>query len=178
MLVRFLKSFTPKTFINTQHIKSFSCYYDYEVVGKNWEPKEPGEGIFNPKYLEDIKKPDYFIKGHFHDWQIINYYINAEGKKLTPEEFIGEERLSNYKKELRKNRYNQQIDYSRFLTDGSAYYWEGFKIVIEFTSTYPGASIEGTGDAVEDSMVIRFCNIEDCIEAAERLIKIIGYEGI
>lgn len=175
MLVRFLKSFSPNTFINTQHIKSFRCYYDHQVVGRNWEPKHPGEGAFNPEYLKDIKKPDYFIKGHFYDGQIIHYYIDAEGKKLTPEEFIGEERLINYKKRL---GYNQHVDYRSFLTDGSAYYWEGFKIVIEFTSTYPGASNEGTGSAVEDSMVIRFRSIEDCIEAAEHLIKIIGYEGI
>ena len=174
MLVRFLKSFSPNTFINTQHIKSFRCYYDAELYGKKWEPKHPGEGAFNPEYLKDIKIPDYFIKGYMHDGEIIRYYIDAEGKKLTPEEFIGEERLWDYK----KRSYNKFVDYRSFLTDGSAYYWEGFKIVIEFTSTYPGASIEGTGGAVEDSMVIRFRSIEDCIEAAEGLIKIIGYEGI
>ena len=175
MLVRFLKSFFPNTFINTQHIKSFRCYYDHGVVGRKWEPKHPGEGVFNPEYLEDINKPDYFIKGgHFYDLQSIHYYINAEGKRLTPEEFIGEERFSKYKKHLLLH----DLTYNYFLEDGSAYYFEGFKLVIEFSSKFPGASLEGTGSAVEDGMAICFRNIEDCIEAAERLIKIIGYEGI
>lgn len=177
MLVRFLKSFSPNTFINTQHIRSFRCYYYHQVVGQKWEPKHPGEGAFNPEYLKDIKIPDYFIKGYFSDKQIIHYYIDAEGKKLTPAEFIGEERLSNYLKGL---RYNQHVDYRRFLTDGSAYCCEGFKIVIEFTSAYPGEADESTGfmEVEENSRVIRFRSIEDCIEAADRLIKIIGYEGI
>lgn len=172
MLVRFLKSFSPNTFINTQHIKCFRCYYDAELYGKKWEPKHPGEGAFNPEYLKDIKIPDYFIKGHIFDRQIFRYYIDAEGKKLTPKEFIGEERL-------KRLGYNQHVDYRSFLTDGSAYYWEGFKIVIEFTDK-AGASEVGSEYemVVENSRVILFRSIEDCIEASERLIKIIGYEGI
>lgn len=163
MLVRFLKSFAPNTFINTQHIKSFRCYYDYGVIEKKWTPSHPkpeGNGVYNPDYLKDKKIPDYF-ENYWSKGKGINYFINSEGKRLTPEEFIGEERLRNYKKGL---RYNQHVDYRVFVEAGSAYCWEGFEIVIDF----------------EDGgrMDISFRNIEDCIEAAEHLIKIIGYEGI
>ena len=176
MLVRFLKSFTPNTFINTQHIKTIECYYIYCDLLKRWTPNHPkpeGKGVFDPEYLKSKRIPNYFQEGDFVDWQTVFYFIDDEGNKLTPEEFIGEERLNNYKQRVRSNK----IDYAAFLKEGSALSQEGFKIVVDFASTYSVASI-GAGRTETDSMAICFKNIDDCIEAAERLKQIIGFEEI
>ena len=182
MLVRFLKSFTPNTFINTQHIKTIDCYYGYNVCAKRRTPDHPqpeGDGVFNPEYLKRKELPDYFQKSLFyydHRQSLLFYYIDEEGKKLTPEEFIGEERLN--KIFLSRNGYDREIIYNDYLKEGSALYWECFIIVIHFSSVYPGAAREGTGGAQMDSMDICFNNIDDCIEAAERLKRIMSFEEI
>ena len=172
MLVRFLKSSTPDIFINTQHIKSISCYYGYGIV----ESKLKGQRDFCSEYWGGKVIPDYFIRGNIYNRDSSFYFVDEEGKRITPEEFMGKERPEKYKRDSR--RYDRNTDYKTFLEAGYALQWEGIKIILEFTSMYSGASIEGTGGGESDTMNIYFSSIEDGIEAVESLKRIIGYEGI